>query len=253
MMMKENSKLTKNVHGDRNIFQCYYNNVGFCKFSDQCRYQHFKDVCSKSVCKDRECKFRHPKSCKFGENCKFFKLKCCFYSHKHSMVAISNKERDLINAKAENLEKAVQELQIEISDLKKAITDKEQKLKVLENRNVDQNKVLIDLQEENASLKQKLKEQTKINISKDEVITAKDDTIAHLRQKADTDKINPKHNEDTKLKENFYCDKCGFNASSLAILVKHKTNKHNPVLSCDQCDFKAFKKTDLQLHIRFKH
>ena len=81
------------------------------------------------------------------------------------MVAISNKERDLINAKAENLEKAVQELQIEISDLKKAITDKEQKLEVLENRNVDQNKVLIDLQEENASLKQKLKEQTKTSVT----------------------------------------------------------------------------------------
>ena len=142
MMMKENSKLTKNVYGDKNIFQCYYNNVGFCKFSDQCRYQHFEKVCSKSVCKDIECKFRHPKSCRFGDNCKFFKLKCCVYSHKHSKVSISNKDRDLINEKAENLEKAVKELQQEISDLKKDITDKEQKLELLEIRHFDQNKMV---------------------------------------------------------------------------------------------------------------
>ena len=47
--------------------------------------------------------------------------------------------------------------------------------------------------------------------------------------------------------------KCGFNTNSLAILVKHKTDEHNPVLSCDHCDFKSFKKTDLQIHLKFKH
>ena len=62
-----------------------------------------------------------------------------------------------------------------------------------------------------------------------------------------------KLDENSKTKDNFNCDKCGFNTNSLAILVKHKTNEHNPVLSCDHCDFKSFKKTDLQIHLKFKH
>ena len=61
------------------------------------------------------------------------------------------------------------------------------------------------------------------------------------------------HDESSKTKENLNCDKCGFNANSLAILVKHKTNEHNPILSCDHCDFKSFKKTDLHIHLKFKH
>ena len=28
---------------------------------------------------------------------------------------------------------------------------------------------------------------------------------------------------------------------------------NNPVMFCDQCDFKAFKRLDLQLHKSFKH
>ena len=44
-LVPENTRPTKN----KNYFQCYYNNIGFCM------YQHFKEVCSKSVCKDKEC------------------------------------------------------------------------------------------------------------------------------------------------------------------------------------------------------
>ena len=62
-----------------------------------------------------------------------------------------------------------------------------------------------------------------------------------------------KLDENSKTKDNFNCDKCGFNTNSPAILVKHKTNEQNSVLSCDHCDFKSFKKTDLQIHLKFKH
>ena len=70
-MMNKNSKLTKN--GERNVLQCYYNNVGICIFKDQCIYQHFKKVYSKSICQDKKWKFRHPKCCKLGDRCKFHK------------------------------------------------------------------------------------------------------------------------------------------------------------------------------------
>ena len=41
--------------------------------------------------------------------------------------------------------------------------------------------------------------------------------------------------------------------SSLKEPINSKDLKHNPVLSCDHCDFKSFKKTDLQIHLKFKH
>ena len=158
-----------------------------------------------------------------------------------------------MNEKAENLEKNVKEMQLEISGLKRSIKDKEQRLEILENKNIEMNKMLINLQEENDKLKELLKEQINLNISKDETIATKDEIIADLKQKVDSNNKISKDDNDDKLRENFVCDKCGYNESTLALLVKHKTSKHNPVLSCDQCDFKAFSKTDVQLHIRFKH
>ena len=44
-----------------------------------------------------------------------------------------------------------------------------------------------------------------------------------------------------------------FNTCDLPLLIKHKTNEHNTVMSCDPCDFKAFERSDLQLHKSFKH
>ena len=67
MMMKIGSKLTKKTR----YFQCPHNNAGYCKFSDHCIYQHFYNICSKTVCKNYECQNRHPKTCRFGESCKF--------------------------------------------------------------------------------------------------------------------------------------------------------------------------------------
>ena len=62
-----------------------------------------------------------------------------------------------------------------------------------------------------------------------------------------------KLDENSKTNDSFDFDKCGFNTNILAILVKHKTNQHYPVLSCDHCDFKSIKKTELQIYLKFKH
>ena len=80
-----------------------------------------------------------------------------------------------------------------------------------------------------------------------------------VEMEAQIAKVNSSLNEKLEIKDNakttrnFVCDKCGVNTSSLTILVKLKTNEHNPVLSCDHGDFKSFKITDLQIHLRFKH
>ena len=54
-----------------------------------------------------------------------------------------------------------------------------------------------------------------------------------LKEKIESKDLN-EGEDNANPRQNFTCDKCGFNATSLAILVKHKTNEHNPVLSCDR-------------------
>ena len=66
---------------NRNIFQCYHNNRGYCQYREKCRYQHYKETCQKRVCKETECKFRHPKLCKYREVFKFLKKQICSYKH----------------------------------------------------------------------------------------------------------------------------------------------------------------------------
>ena len=63
--------------------------------------------CSKSVCQDREGKFRHPKSCKFGGRCKFHKLKFCVYNHKPSKVDQSAEKFEILRLEIEALEDTI--------------------------------------------------------------------------------------------------------------------------------------------------
>ena len=54
MMMVDVIKLTKEGFEERNNFQCYHNNLGYCRFREKCRYQHYFDVCSKSICREKD-------------------------------------------------------------------------------------------------------------------------------------------------------------------------------------------------------
>ena len=52
----EKNKNHTQIFLNRNLFQCYHNNRGYCSFKDKCRYQHYLETCSKTVCRDKECK-----------------------------------------------------------------------------------------------------------------------------------------------------------------------------------------------------
>ena len=58
------------------LLVCKYQNVGYCKYKDKCRFQHSNEDCDKKYDK-RNCMKRHRKICKHGETCKY-KLKCEF-------------------------------------------------------------------------------------------------------------------------------------------------------------------------------
>ena len=66
-------------HTIQNCFQCIYINTGHCKFGDQWRFPHNYELCTKKICRESQCKFRHPRSCKFGGKYNFFQRKYCVY------------------------------------------------------------------------------------------------------------------------------------------------------------------------------
>ena len=59
-----------------------------------------------------------------------------------------------------------------------------------------------------------------------------------------------------KVKKNpddYKCDKCEYTKYSLGNHIKHKADEHKPLVFCDKCDFKTMRKSDLSIHILFKH
>ena len=52
-----NLKQANQMKQNRSHFQCYHNNKRYCKFRSECRYQHYKESCQKTICKDQECKY----------------------------------------------------------------------------------------------------------------------------------------------------------------------------------------------------
>ena len=211
MMMKEFSRLTKVAQENQDYFQCYYNNVGYCKFRDQCRHRHFKEICQKVICRDIKCQSRHPRTCKYGESCKFLARNCCVYKHKslHSHQIDDTKRLESIKLKTE-----VEELKLEISDLNKELEEKKRMILELSEVITNQDSIILELKTENSNIKSKLsevqfdlEENSKLIQSKDDIIEAKNDEIS-------------------RLKGDFKCDKCQFCTSNLTLLIKHKTNEH---------------------------
>ena len=85
---------------------------------------HVKIGYTKQICRDSQCKFRHPKSCKFGGKCKFFQRKICFYKH----IEKSNDEVDTSNGLMKDLETEIDKLKADIRDLQICILSKEKEI-----------------------------------------------------------------------------------------------------------------------------
>ena len=183
--MIEGSRLTKVATGNKPLFQCYYNNVGFCKFGDQCSFQHFYQKCPKKICREIECRYRHPRTCKYGEKCKFLRRNCCVYNHENDT---NKNDTNKMKIETDKLEEEVKNLETEILNLSKTIKEKEIKLQEISEMITYQDKTISELWNENSILKSslsemhsKIKEQTKLVQNKIEIIDAKDAEISKLR------------------------------------------------------------------------
>ena len=115
-MEKENSGFRNNVS------KCWHNDVGYCKFKEECWKAHSLTICEKETC-DKKCSSRHPRECKYKERCKFQKKDICAFSHVYvddSEESLKQRFKDM--EKAFETNKAESESKIErlIQEIKKS-------------------------------------------------------------------------------------------------------------------------------------
>ena len=165
--------------------KCSFNNFGFCKFEEECRFEHPIEVCRVTSCQTRNCLKRHPKACRnhflkkhcrFGKNCKydhFFDCESC-----ENLKYMIQKEEQLADKRLKEKDEAIALMASEIQNLKKDKVILEKKVKVSRNEN---EKLLVEIRKENAE-KRRLKDKISALSSENEglekaVKETKEDTV----------------------------------------------------------------------------
>ena len=243
---------------------CKFNNSGFCKLGEQCPNVHVTELCSNNVtCKDKSCRKRHPRSCKFysqNGTCKF--ENDCAYLHK------TNES----NKKIEKIEIEIRKLKEEIMKIGLAVAGMTVKLDEVIKNNKKECSFKCELCGYNASSATVLKSHLTRN-HKQEIlreyhtesstvtspsITDRDDNFSF----ASDSELEDEHEESAKtecimeyfeevlvnyitlqaLEEKKQCDMCDYKNDNLAYLVVHMAKTHyNP--NCQCCDFRTWLET----------
>ena len=73
------------------VKRCRYDNGGYCKYQNRCKFKHFQTVCEMFLkdgkCEDKNCDNRHPKICRYWRDDKeCVRNEHCKYLHKNSTV-----------------------------------------------------------------------------------------------------------------------------------------------------------------------
>ena len=225
-------KLTK-VFLNKNLIHCYHNNRGYCSFRDKCRYQHFSDICDKNICREKECRKRHPVICRYKDECKFFKTKNCAFKHQNTKrdVASENFQR-----KIKIFTDDIELLKSEIKDLKMNINTKEKEL--AESRiEIQQLKLKLTLkpnkqqEEDLRNENNELKKQIDILENKNKALEIKPIPINKAPTKDEGSEFEHGDEDNSKLRTKVSCKKCGLHFSSKEALKKHDSDMHKVKLT----------------------
>ena len=245
------------VFFNKNLFQCYHNNRGYCSFRNKCRYQHYDQVCPSSVCRDQECRKRHPVICKFKEHCKFHKKSICAFKH----VLITEKEN--ANSEIKTLEAEIQNLKHEIDALKSDVRLKETKLSEQAFQKVDMEKLPVEIRgKTEANFIEVVRELFEENKQLKDTVKNMEKTTNDLTTRDSEDEIYPciecddaleTRNELYRIKENHICGKCDRDFECEDALEKHSTQHHESTYGCNICDYKTSTEKGLNIHKGSKH
>ena len=114
---------------------CFFNKYEFCKFLERCRRYHENKICEKLKCEIKECPLRHPKVCKLGF-CKFSQW-CRFSHSDNKSIKEKNKDVKKLEDRLETVEKEFERKCEKISKLEselKGIQEKNKDAEKLEER-----------------------------------------------------------------------------------------------------------------------
>ena len=116
---------------------CKFNQSGYCKYGNRCRFLHNDQVCELNTCEREGCEKRHPRQCTYYHRRGYCKFKdYCKYSHKEDnnsvkMNQIEQKVRNLVdNNNIKDLE--IQKLKEHMNTLSEKINSLESKMEFLE-------------------------------------------------------------------------------------------------------------------------
>ena len=91
---------------------CSHFMFGYCKYRENCRKQHVKEVCDNSECDIKTCRFRHPRRCKFYKEYRKCKFDPCAFLHINTENNLENliSENNAIKVKLKEVEESLKEL-----------------------------------------------------------------------------------------------------------------------------------------------
>ena len=214
---------------------CSHFKFGFCKFRENYRKQHVKEVCDKSECEIRTCKFRHPRKCKFYDEYRRCMFDPCAFLH-------INTENNIENLKSENI--AIKEKLKELENDLREVNEKEH-----ETLNLIEKLKLVDF-ENIHTLEKEL-------FAKDSVIKGQQQQIIELEDRiVIVENILGKQKKEVPAKKSFKCTKCDYETNSQSGLKVHDTKKHTSVdkvkfpKKCDICEKEVKTATDMKKHIK---
>jgi chromosome segregation ATPase len=183
--------------------KCLFNDSGFCKFGDKCRSVHHKSICSRKYC-DKSCNSRHPKPCRFRENCKFLAEDMCAF--KHSSNENDDKDLDDLKRQVEQLKQENEKKQLKLTEVE---TDLEN---VKANQEAKEVKAIIK------ELKLVVTELIKDVEAKDEKLVKMEEETHQL--KLEVESMKSEYRQATN------CEKCDFVAKTKKDLRNHIESNH---------------------------
>ena len=186
--------------------KCVYFNSGYCRYTKKqngCKNLHPKENCETRDCNEKGCPKRHPKRCRYLEECRF--QSHCSYTHQKRAL--------VINEKSDLLDK-IKNLKFEICTLKK---DNNDKINMLAKVHLTE---LLEIKEKNDDLQNIINDlKVKLAVRDEKLPGGVNDELKHPQ-------VFSEKTYETNEKDNFKCELCEFKAKSSRGLKTHIGHMH---------------------------
>ena len=107
---------------------CKHFNKGYCQFKEGCSLFHSKVICSNDSCRDKSCRKRHPKQCRYKDLCR--RRTICLYSHKELPIT----ELQKVISENENIKKEIKVMKEKLEETRKGIINTDIEIAELKTR-----------------------------------------------------------------------------------------------------------------------